>query len=653
MIVCLLGGCAPTAVCPAGLTALSDGGCFDPSADAGDSGRAGDANVGIDGASTNDAHVAIDAFVVPDANVDACVLTTYYRDADMDGHGDLAMPTSACAPPAGYVVSSDDCNDACAGCHPGATEICNAIDDDCNGMIDDGITVPTWYVDADHDGYGATAGAMLSACTMPAGYVSTNGDCDDASASVHPGVTELCDAVDNDCNGTVDNGFPCALHAMVSCSTTCGTMGTGLCDSSCTAPSGLACTPPAETCNGLDENCTGAADENLASSLGPATTAIAAGTTTATTFNGAHLVRTATGYVAFGQTRESPPHVTMQVIQANGTAMGAAIPLDSGIQPPASAPFSVRAAGTGFVIGYGYLGGGTTGQITVASVSAAGTRGTLGSLTLPSGFAGYTRVVVADADATSATVYASLRSSATPITYSIRRYRVGTSGATPSVTSSTDVVTDLAANAVFNVVSTSGGDYIAYVDTSGSLRMVLVSPTGTPGPLGLFTGLFNVGGVALAIGDPTAAVSTTNPLGVAWLDSAAAPAPTTHFIEVRQPITTMISSQVVLSGGTGRSVLFPPPNWVDVVAVPNASTATHAGHWFVVSSDSIPGGTAERAWEVVAPAGGGATLSATALTVPTPAGAVADIALAVGTSGVRFAQATTSGALVTRQIGCR
>src|SRR5262249_8577029 len=63
----------------------------------------------------------------------------------------------------------------------------------------------TFYRDADGDGYGNQSQTTQS-CTQPAGYVSNNTDCDDTRASVHPSAPEICDGLDNNCNGTIDEG---------------------------------------------------------------------------------------------------------------------------------------------------------------------------------------------------------------------------------------------------------------------------------------------------------------------------------------------------------------------------------------------------------------------------------------------------------------
>jgi len=132
------------------------------------------------------------------------VKTTYYRDADGDGYGNVNTTTTACSVPAGYATNSTDCNDASASVHPGAAETCNGVDDNCNGSIDEGLLV-TYYRDSDGDGYG-NAAQTTTACTAPVGYVALSTDCNDASASVHPGAAEACNGIDDNCNGTVDEG---------------------------------------------------------------------------------------------------------------------------------------------------------------------------------------------------------------------------------------------------------------------------------------------------------------------------------------------------------------------------------------------------------------------------------------------------------------
>jgi hypothetical protein len=142
----------------------------------------------------------------------------YYADADGDGYGDAASTIQSCLTVAGYVTDNTDCNDDPLSngfnIHPGATEICNNIDDNCNGLIDNldpGITGQgVYYSDLDGDGYGA--GSAILSCDQPAQTSVNNIDCNDDpnlnGFAIHPGVTEICNGVDDNCNGFTDEGCP-------------------------------------------------------------------------------------------------------------------------------------------------------------------------------------------------------------------------------------------------------------------------------------------------------------------------------------------------------------------------------------------------------------------------------------------------------------
>jgi hypothetical protein len=129
--------------------------------------------------------------------------TPRYVDGDGDGFGDVASARSFClnAVPAGYVNRGDDCNDAYASAFPGGTELCDGLDNDCNGVADDNAAdrVIRWQ-DADGDGFGAT-GAPVLACSGTANTVPNDDDCDDADSATWPGALEVCgDNVRQDCS---------------------------------------------------------------------------------------------------------------------------------------------------------------------------------------------------------------------------------------------------------------------------------------------------------------------------------------------------------------------------------------------------------------------------------------------------------------------
>ncbi len=171
-----------------------------------------------------------------DGSVDENVQSIFYADADLDGYGNVDSPIYACSVSNGVVANSDDCDDNNATIYPTAAEVCNLIDDNCNFEVDEFVQV-SFYQDLDADGFG-NANEMILSCYATEGYVANDEDCDDSvityadsdgdgfgsdllvscgvlnaedcddsNANSYPNASELCDALDNNCNGEVDELF--------------------------------------------------------------------------------------------------------------------------------------------------------------------------------------------------------------------------------------------------------------------------------------------------------------------------------------------------------------------------------------------------------------------------------------------------------------
>ncbi|MCB9762495.1 MAG: hypothetical protein H6739_22040 [Alphaproteobacteria bacterium] len=201
---------------------------------------------------------------------------TWYVDTDADGYGDADYPIESCDQPEGYVLDDEDCDDSAAAISPAATELCNSLDDDCDGETDedDAADAATWYADADADGYGVTR-YTTTACTQPSGYAAQSGDCDDDEAAAYPGGTETCDDVDNDCDNSTDEGVTATWYLDADADSYGND---NVSTQACTQPSGYVSqggdcddgdsgSSPAgtETCDGDDNDCDNSTDEGVTS----------------------------------------------------------------------------------------------------------------------------------------------------------------------------------------------------------------------------------------------------------------------------------------------------------------------------------------------------------------------------------------------------
>ncbi len=179
---------------------------------------------------------------------------------DLDGDGHYA---------------ADDCDDGDPTVFPGATELCNDSDDDCDGDIDEDVLLEFWP-DTDDDGWG-DQDAAVHACQPPSGHVEPgeDGDCDDGDATVHPEAEEACNDTDDDCDGETDEGV------LLDWWTDADSDGWGdetSVTQACEIPSGhvepgewsdcddgdATVHPEAEElCNGTDDDCDGQTDEEV------------------------------------------------------------------------------------------------------------------------------------------------------------------------------------------------------------------------------------------------------------------------------------------------------------------------------------------------------------------------------------------------------
>ena len=173
----------------------------------------------------------------------------FYVDTDGDSYGStteaLLCATSA---PFGYSPNKSDCNDGAASVNPGASESCNGVDDDCSGAADNGLVFTNYYadtdsdtygagnatssckplagevtnstdcadndatvnapqpyyVDGDKDGFGSKTPALVCSSIATEGYSINKTDCDDTKSAINPDAVEICNQVDDDCDGTKD-----------------------------------------------------------------------------------------------------------------------------------------------------------------------------------------------------------------------------------------------------------------------------------------------------------------------------------------------------------------------------------------------------------------------------------------------------------------
>ncbi|MES2796151.1 MAG: MopE-related protein, partial [Bacteroidota bacterium] len=182
----------------------------------------------------------------------------WYLDADADGYYSGTPLTQCTSPGIGYrstgILGGGDCNDAIGTINPTAIEICDGLDNNCNGTIDEGFPIVTYYRDADGDGFGNAAITTTAKCGAPAGYVTNSTDCNDSDAAVNTPKTYYTDA-DKD-------GYGSALgKTIVICSSIAPT-GYSANNTDCNDKAETIHPNAIEICDGFDNNCNGIIDES-------------------------------------------------------------------------------------------------------------------------------------------------------------------------------------------------------------------------------------------------------------------------------------------------------------------------------------------------------------------------------------------------------
>lgn len=213
---------------------------------------------------------------------DPTVLSKRYFLPDNDGdHFPAGGPVVfACKPPEKYIpfVQSIDCNDDDLKVFPGAAELCDGVDNDCNGKGDD--LELAWFFDADEDGQGDKNAKVVSGCKAPNNKLVANAkDCDDLNPTVYDGAKESCDSLDNDCDGKIDEDVKISVFVdgdkdghgdknkeTLACKTEGNLVLTG---DDCDDTTDQVKPGAKESCNDVDDNCNGLTDEDTKKSWWP------------------------------------------------------------------------------------------------------------------------------------------------------------------------------------------------------------------------------------------------------------------------------------------------------------------------------------------------------------------------------------------------
>jgi large repetitive protein len=217
-----------------------------------------------------------------DSNIDEDLLETWFLDLDNDGFG--TTPSEVCPETDGYAIEGNDCDDNDPSIHPEAEETCDEIDNNCDGNIDEDLALPQ-YLDSDADGHGDISSAVWDCEKIP-GTIYMGGDCDDSNPNINSSAPDLCNAIDDNCDGILDNepipgaaiiyldadedgyGDPnifqqvCATPCMPNEECSSPVDGYVFSNSDCDDQDATINSAAVEVCDSVDENCNNIVDDN-------------------------------------------------------------------------------------------------------------------------------------------------------------------------------------------------------------------------------------------------------------------------------------------------------------------------------------------------------------------------------------------------------